>query len=252
MRPHTRIATLAAVAGATVLGTSSPALATDFELTLSGPPTTTVGQATVFHVDGMNPPPSAYPFPSWLDISVISTTATPTCPASESEAAALAPATGGGNIALAVPEHADVTGHFTAVAGFTPIGPGTGLICAYTYDDADNTLAVASSTVEIRPQAVPSPPAPAPTPSPSPSPRNLAPPRLTRSRTVISCSHGRWSGAVSGYVYRWLVGGHVKTGASANRLRLTRVLRGRVVKCAVTATAPSGQSATATSGGVRG
>jgi hypothetical protein len=147
-------------------------------------------------------------------------------------------------MALALPERADATGHFTAVAGFTPIGPGTGLICAYTYDDADNTLAVASLTLEIRPKAVPPPPAP--------SPRNLAAPRLTRSRTTISCSPGRWSGAVSRYIYRWLVGGHVKTGASASRLRLTRALRGRVLKCAVTATGPSGRSATAISAGLRG
>jgi hypothetical protein len=53
-------------------------------------------------------------------------------------------------------------------------------------------------------------------------------------------------------VYRWLVGGRVKTGASANHLRLTRGLRGRVLKCAVTATGPSGQSTTATSAGLRG
>jgi hypothetical protein len=244
MRTRTRIATLAAIAGASILGTSSPALATDFRLTLSGPPTTTVGQSTVFHADGMNPPPSAYPFPSWLDISVIPITATSICPASESDAATLAPATGGGNMALALPEHADAIGHFTAVAGFTPIGPGTGLICAYTYDDADNTLAVASLTLQIRPKAIP--------PPPTAAPKNLDVPRLTRTHSVISCSRGRWAGAVNRYAYRWLVGGRVKRGASASRLRRDRGLRGRLVKCAVTATGPSGQSATATSAGLRG
>jgi hypothetical protein len=129
MKPHTRIATLAAIAGASVLGASSPALASDFALTLSGPATTTVGHATVFHVAGTNPPPSAYPFPSWLGVAV--------------------------------------------------------------------------------------------------------------------------SGAVSRCTYRWLVGGRVKANASANRLRLTRALHGRVLQCAVTATSPTGQSATATSAGVR-
>jgi hypothetical protein len=80
MRPRTRIATLGAIASASVLGTTSEALARDFQLTLSGPPTTTVGQPTIFHVQGTNPPPAAYPFPSWLDIAVIPSKATPTCP----------------------------------------------------------------------------------------------------------------------------------------------------------------------------
>jgi hypothetical protein len=244
MRPRTRIATLAAIAGASILGTSSPALASDFALTLSGPATTAVGQPTVFHVAGTNPPPSAYPLPSWLDIAVIPVAATPTCPQDDSQAVELAPSTGGGNIAFDVPEHADVAGHFTAVAGFTPIGSGVVLICAYSQDGSDNTLASASLRLDIRPHTVPPPRTPAPT--------NLAPPRLTRSRTVITCSRGRWSGAVSRYTYRWLISGRVKTRASANRLRLTHALRGRVVKCAVTAISPSGGSATATSAGVRG
>jgi hypothetical protein len=255
MTPGARLLTFLAIAGAGALGTSSPVLAADFQLALSGPTTTTVGQPTVFHVDGTNPPPAAYPFPSWLDISVIPLSASPTCPQSESEAAELAPASGGGNMALALPEHADVNGHFTAVAGFSPIGPGVGLICAYTYDDADNTLAIASLTLTIRPRAVPPTPTPTPT-SPAPprgtrAPTNLAPPRLTRSRAVVSCSRGRWSGAVSRYTYRWLVGGRVTTHVRASRLRLSRALRGRVVRCSVTATGPSGQSATATSAGVR-
>jgi hypothetical protein len=258
MRPGARLSTFLAIAGvgAGMLGTSSSALASDFALTLSGPTTTTVGQPTVFRIDGANPPPSAYPFPSWLDVSVIPITATPTCPQSDSEATELAPAAGGGNMALSLPEHADVTGHFSAVAGFTPIGPGVGLICAYTQDGADNTLAIASLTLTIRPKA--SPPTPTPTPTnPAPprakrAPTNLAPPHVTRSRTAVSCSRGRWSGTVRRYTYRWLVSGRLKANASASRLQLTRALRGRVLRCSVTATGPSGQSTTATSSGVRG
>ena len=190
MRPRTRIATLAAVAGSSLLGASSPALASDFQLTLAGPSTTTVGQPTVFHVDGTNPPPSAYPFPSWLDVAVIPTTATPTCPQDDAQATELAPATGGGNIAFAYPEHPDVNGNFTAVAGFTPIGAGTALICAYTNDGADNTLAIASLTLTISPAA----PASKPT-TPAPAPANLSPPRLAPSHAFVTCSPGRWSGA---------------------------------------------------------
>jgi hypothetical protein len=249
MKPRTRIATLAAIAGGSLLGISAPALASDFRLTLSGPSTTTVGQPTVFHIDGTNPPPSAYPFPSWLDVAVIPRTATPTCPLDDAQATELAPATGGGNIAFAVPEHADVNGNFTAVAGFTPIGPGTALVCAYTNDGSANTLAIASLTLEIRPAA----PATVPS-SPNPSARltNLAPPRLTRSHGFLNCGPGHWSGTVSHYAYRWYVGGRLKSNVTANRLHLTGALRGRVLKCAVTATGPSGQSATATSAGARG
>jgi len=248
MRPRTRIATLAAIAGASLLGASSPALASDFQLTLSGPSTTTVGQPTVFQVDGTNPPPSAYPFPSWLDVAVIPTTATPTCPQDDAQGTELAPATGGGNIAFAVPEHADVNGHFTAVAGFTPAGSGTVLVCAYTNDGSANTLAVASLTLVIHPAA----PASVPPSKPATGLANVAPPRLTRSHTFISCSRGQWSGAVSRYAYRWFVGGRLKTSVTTSRLRRTGALRGRVLKCAVTVTSPSGQSATATSAGTRG
>jgi hypothetical protein len=265
MRPRTRIATLVAIAGASVLGTTSPALASDFALTMSGPSSTTVGQPTVFHIDGTNPPPSVYPFASWLDVSVISITATPTCPQDDSQATTLAPSTGGANIAFLLPEHADAGGHFTAVAGFTPIGAGTGLICAYTNDGAGNTLAMASLTLNILPAApagrVQPTPSPAPVPVPPPTtvpappasaPANVALPRLTRSGAIMRCSPGRWSGAVRSYAYRWLVDGRVRTRASAGRLRVDRSLRGHVLRCAVTATGPSGQSATATSAGVRG
>jgi hypothetical protein len=259
MRPRTRIATLVAIAGASVLGTTSPALASDFALTMSGPSTTTVGQPTVFHIDGTNPPPSVYPFASWLDVSVISIAATPTCPQDDSQATTLAPSTGGANIAFLLPEHVDVNGYFTAVAGFTPIGPGTGLICAYTNDGAGNTLAMASLTLNILPAAPaggahpipPPPPTTVPAP-PATAPANVARPRLTRSGAIMRFSRGLWSGAVRSYAYRWLVDGRVRTRASGSRLRVDRSLRGHVLRCAVKATGPSGRSATASSAGVRG
>jgi hypothetical protein len=86
-------------------------------------------------------------------------------------------------------------------------------------------------------------PAPTATPAPSPAggssaeaakPANVKPPRVTRSGRTLRCATGEWTDA-STYAFAWKLGNRGVKGASAARLRVTARMRGRTVRCAVTA-----------------
>jgi hypothetical protein len=277
MRLRTRIPTLLAIVGAGVLGTSAAASAQDFQLTLSAPTTGTVGAPILIKASATNPPPAVYPFAVWMKVVELPTSVTPTCPTTSSEALQIAPAAGGAILDIALPERIDASGQFTGTIAFTPLNPGATLVCAYTTDEVDNVFAAASAEIDVAP-AGGSPGGGTPgggtpgggtpgggtpgggtpgggTPGGG-TPRtgrlsNLAPPRLTRSRALIACSRGRWSGTVRGYSYLWIRDGRQTLRTRTRSLHLTRALRGHIVKCTVTAVGASGQSATATSAGLR-
>jgi hypothetical protein len=63
---------------------------------------------------------------------------------------------------------------------------------------------------------------------------------VRRSGRTLICNRGRWSNSPSHYSYGWLVNGKAKKGASGQKLRLKRKLRGRRVQCTVTASNAAG------------
>ena len=63
---------------------------------------------------------------------------------------------------------------------------------------------------------------------------------VTRSGRRLVCQRGRWTGATGGYAYRWSAGR--KRGRT---LRITRGLRGRTVRCIVTASNAAGDTTAA-------
>jgi hypothetical protein len=229
-----------------------PALADPFSLQLSGSSSATAGQPYVAQVIGKNPTPQEYGFLTWLWVDLFPAKAVPACPAYASAADQLAPGTGGANLAVSLREDIDANGNWTAPVGFTPGGASPLLLCAYTENEVGGTLATASLTVTVAP-AAPAPastPTLAPTPPPAAAPAGVERPSITRSGSRLTCGSGGWRNGPASYAYGWLVDGTVKRGATGQRLKVTRALRGHRVRCRVTAS-NAGGSASAVSRAVR-
>ncbi len=239
---RTRLLVLVAVALTLAIASTSALAATSYSLALSAPPSGTVGTAiaiTASGTDVVGPYNSAY-----LDLDAIPTTLTSTCPADYSNADQLAStAPGGAWIAGSEVESYDPSGNFSNTNAWTPTVPGTFLLCGYTNDALTHTLSTASTTIIIATTTPTVTPPPASTTKP---PANTARPRVTRAGATLRCRVGAWTNGPVSYGYRWLVAGKVKKGANGATLRRTRKLRGRRVRCTVTASNSAG-SASATS-----
>jgi hypothetical protein len=72
------------------------------------------------------------------------------------------------------------------------------------------------------------------TASPTALPLNTSRPRLTRSRSTLTCRRGSWRSAVR-FSYAWRVNGRAKQGARKPRLTLGKARKRRSVSCSVTA-----------------
>ncbi len=231
MTRRARISALFAIAAASVLATSGPAVARDFDLTLSAPPGAAVGQPLVIEADGNNPPPELYPYRLYLAVYWMPASVVSECPNTHGAARQLSVTIGGYYLTTGTAEPVDANGHFEVPVGFTPTKPERTLICGYTVDAVGNNYAMASLTIDVGGGL-----------------RNVGRPRVIRAGSALTCSRGRWNGAVRSYSYSWLVDGRPK--GNARRLRVTGSVRGHRVNCRVTASGPAG-SATATSPGLR-
>lgn len=220
------LATLVALGAA-----ASPALGAVHTLDLSGPTTAVVGRAVVFEVTGTAAPPAEYWALSWIDVYAIPPSVVSSCPADDGSAAQLAERAGGAILTIAMRPNKDAAGNFANQVGATPSAPGTILICAYTVNEEGFTLSRASLTLSIRSGGE----------EPSDAePRNLERPRLTRAGNRLVCGPGAWSTTVRGYAYRWLVDGRRVRGARGRTLAVKGRLRGRAVRCRVTASNAAG------------
>ncbi len=201
----------------------TPALANTYTLNLSAPKTAVVGRPILIKASGVNPPPSEYWASSWMEIVTIPTSVLTSCPATGEDGTGVATQTGGQILAIALRPNLDSQGNFSNTIGYTPPAPGGILVCGYSDDGAGLTLARASLTLNVQ-----GPPA------------NVQRPSVSRSRRKLACSPGRWSGNATRYSYGWLVGNKTKRGATGRKLRVTRAVRGRKVRCSVTASNSAG------------
>lgn len=76
-------------------------------------------------------------------------------------------------------------------------------------------------------------------------PASKTKPRVSRSGKFLRCSPGRWSNRPAHYAYRWTVSGKGKHGIRGRRLRVTRSLHHRTVRCTVTASNAAGRASAA-------
>jgi hypothetical protein len=146
-----------ALAVALTLGAPAPALAAGFTLDLVPQSDAVVGRPLIIKATGTMPPADVS-FPYFFSLDAIPTTVTTTCPPDRWEGAQFADANGGSLVVFTQSEHPNPAGDFTIPVAVTPRAPGSVLLCGYTDDGADATLAGASLTLHIK-RAASSPPA---------------------------------------------------------------------------------------------
>jgi hypothetical protein len=224
LKIRSRVAGLAA-AGATAMGMGASAAQADtpYTLTLSAPPSATVGQPLVIQASGTDPTDAGT---LYLDIDEISTSVVSTCPSGYLAGSQLATSTGGKLVAFIIRENLDAAGNFAMPIGYTPSAPGAQILCGYTEDGATNTLA--NYTLPITVNAA--------------GPVSTGKPRVSRAGKKLTCNPGSWSGNPSAYRYGWLVNGRKKNGAHSKRLSISRGLRRHKVQCTVVASNAAGTS----------
>src|SRR3954452_5806918 len=150
--PKKPICILAAAAALLAVGVmAAPSFASSgFDLALTPPPSSVVGQPTLMHANGTIPVEDL-DFPYWFSLDAIPTSVTTTCPPDSFEGMQLANGTGGSVIVFTQREATDGNGNFSIPIGITPSSPGTVLLCGYTDDGSTNTLAVAPLLLKIDP-----------------------------------------------------------------------------------------------------
>ena len=216
-----------------------------YTLTLSAPQTATVGTAFVMTASGTEPIDQGA---LYLDVYEIPASVVTTCPSGYLQAGQLAGSTGN-DVAFYDRETPDGSGNFSMPVAFTPSKAETELFCAYTDDEATDTLAgPASALVTI---SAPSAgggsgggsgggggnPAPKVT-----KPVNTGKPKVTRSGRTLSCSRGSWTESPGHFAYDWLKKGKAVKGAHRSKLSVTPALRGHKVQCSVTASNIAGSA----------
>lgn len=153
MKPsRTTLIRLAAAAASliTVAGPVSAASAAGFALSLSVPSTPVVGTPMILKATGTMPP-SDIPFPYWFSLDAIPTTLTSTCPPDSWEGFQFANTYGTVVVRNQI-EVPDAAGNFSIPVAVAPSAPGSLVLCGYTDDGADTTLAAASLTLNIQPR----------------------------------------------------------------------------------------------------
>src|SRR5580765_6054269 len=202
---------------------ASSARASGFTLIVSAPPKVVVGQPTVVQVTGTV---GDLRYPSWLTVVSIRPDVT-TCPANYYEGKQIANATGGAILVSTGRITPDSSGNFVTPVGIDPYLPGQVWICAYIHDGETVTLATTSLLLTISKNG-----------SVVGRPASTAPPRIARMPGFLNCSRGQWSNRPTRFAYTWFAGGR-RVGAGP-RLESSKALRGRTVRCSVTASNGAG------------
>jgi hypothetical protein len=201
-------------------------------------PSAVAGQAVNFTASGtLNPADTMFGFDVYIfakdpDLD-------PTC-AADLETEEATAMNSGGNEAWVSPTGFQVgTGSsFNQPFKFTFSGSGPYLLCGYVQSDF-STVAAGELRGVVTAAPSTNPPGPTP-PTQPPQPTAAAPslvraPRITRTRHVLVCHGGRWSNSPTRLSYRWYRKGRARSIASRRALVERRSLKGRHVRCRVTA-----------------
>jgi hypothetical protein len=235
--PNSRNALTTAVCTAVAaVAVAGPAAAQEgHSLSLTGPPTAETGKTTVIQAQGTVP--ADVMLNRYLNVYAIPAEVVSTCPPTFQNAMQLAYASsaeGGDTVALSVPAE----GNFSIPVAYTPHHAGVFVLCGYVHEGVE-TMAMAQHDISV-----------AGGPSGGAKPENIRRPAIKRSGSRLVCSRGKWSGDPTSYAFHWRVDGKRKAGATGRKLRVTRGLRGKRVRCGVKAANGAG-STTALSKTVR-
>lgn len=239
---------LTAVAGmaaaAVALGTASPALATNHEVTMTGPASGSPGQSLVIRLSGVVAPPAEWWDMSWIEVVALPGDLMPTCPGDAGSAGAIAEQAGL-ILAIAMRPTTDVGGNFTNSVGLTPTGSGQVLICSYLYDDVGYTWSGSEMRIQIGGSASSGSSSGSGSAGGGGAPANVSPPWVSRAGRRLVCHPGSWSNSPGSFSYRWLLDRRLTRVTGARPYAPPRA-RGHTVRCQVTASGAGG-TATATS-----
>lgn len=193
-------------------------------LALTGPPTARPGQTVVVQAAGVVP--ADVFLNRYLNVYAIPTAVLSACPSTFQNAIQVSYAArsqGGDTVALAVP----AAGSFTIPVAVTPSKAGGFLLCGYVHEGVE-TMSAASLAMTVA--------------APLVRPRATRAPRLVRAGGRLVCARGAWSGSPRRFTYAWRVAGRTRAGARGRTLAITASVRGRPVRCAVTATNAAGRT----------
>jgi hypothetical protein len=205
------------------------ASANGFTVTLTPQSEPVVGQPMILQAGGTIPVEYAW-FGYYFSAVVIPTTVVSECPTDHWAGYQVGRGTGA-VLTIAQREQPDGSGRFAFPVAFRPWVPGRFLVCSYTDDGATQTMAASTLVLDV----------------PASAPAVVKRPGVRRSGRRLVCGRGTWSGEPTAFAYRWIVGGRARGGG---RTLAVRRLRGRRVRCSVTASNAAG-SATAVSRTVR-
>lgn len=209
-------------------------------------PTAVAGQAVNFTATGtLNPADTMFGFSIYVfakdpdfdsTCAADLTTEEATAMGSDGKESWVSPATG---------FYAGTSGTYSVPFKFTFSGPGPYLFCGYVDSDFSSVASgelrgVVTAAPSTGPGAGPGSGPGSANPPSSPQPTAAAPallraPRITRARDLLVCHGGLWSNSPTRLSYRWYARGRVRSIASGRALVERRSLKGRHVRCRVTA-----------------
>lgn len=248
-------ATAAAAAGALAVA-AAPAHAGPHSITLAGPASGTLGQSVVVTASGFVGTDPYGAFTRYINAYVIPSNVLSTCPATVAAAMSAAAQTavlGGDTIAAA---NTLPMGSFSAPLVWMPQESGTFIVCAYMHRYESNPDAVAQHVVAVGAASSSGGSGTGGTGAGggggtvTTAPVVTSKPGLRRQGRKLACSRGSWGGSPAGYRYAWKVGKRIVPRATGTRLTITSAVRGKKVRCRVTARNAAG-SASAWSRAVR-
>lgn len=198
-------------------------------------PTATVGQAVNFTASGDITSSDMFGFDVYLFVK--DPDLDPTC-ASDLQTEEATTMASAGNEAWVSPStgfYVGSSGAFSVPYKFTFTGPGPFLFCGYLESDFSTVASGQLSGIATAAGPAPSPTPPAPAPTKPTAPAVVHGPRITRTSHSLICHAGTWSNSPTSVGYRWYLRGRARSIGSHRALVERRPLRGRRVRCRVTA-----------------
>lgn len=235
------LAPIVALAAALALcAGAAPALAANHTITLTGPPTSTVGQPLAIRATGVVAPPEEFWDLSWIEVVEISMKALPECPPDAPSAGVLAEETGGNVLAIALRPYMDEAGNYSNLVGYTPPAAGSFLICGYLYNEVGYTRAMDELRYEASGGAGGGAGAGGAAGGTG-APVNVSPPWVSRAGSKLVCHPGSWANAGRTFGYRWMLDRRL-TRVTGPRPYAPPHSSGHTVRCRVTASGPGGKT----------
>jgi hypothetical protein len=210
-------------------------------------PTAVAGQAVNFTATGtLNPADTMFGFSIYLFAKDPDFDSTCAADLTTEEATAMSSAGKESWVSPATGFYAGTSGTYSVPFKFTFSGPGPYLFCGYVDSDFSSVASGELRGVVTAAQSTGSANPPSSAQPTVAAPALVRAPRITRARHLLVCHGGLWSNSPSRLSYRWYARGRARSIASGRALVERRSLKGRHVRCRVTARNAAGSRTAST------